>query len=264
MPAGLAFLRRLAFPRKLGFLEKVYGRSLRRLGVAWIQCSNGVVWKLDLTDPTQRWIVYGDYQGPPAMAWARHWLKDGGVVVDSGANIGQMLLYFAPLRGVRVLAFEPLPHAHNWLSECAGLYPHWNVDIIKAGLGDAHRNEWMQCDGPRSTTNLGWYRSRDLPRINIEIDRLDRYRKKFDLQRIRLWKLDVEGAEYEALKGAERLFADGSIEAMLLECNPKNFERVRDYLYGHNCRMYIATGRGLVAADASDASKKDFIVLREP
>jgi len=48
LPFGLAFLRALPLPRKLGFLERIYGQKLSSLGVATVSLSNGFVWKLDL------------------------------------------------------------------------------------------------------------------------------------------------------------------------------------------------------------------------
>ncbi|MGI9318732.1 MAG: hypothetical protein ACR2QW_15495, partial [bacterium] len=51
LPVHLNLVRRIQFPRKLGILERVYGKFLDGKGTQWVTCSNGIVWKLDLTDP---------------------------------------------------------------------------------------------------------------------------------------------------------------------------------------------------------------------
>lgn len=160
LPAVLRLLRRLPLPHKLGLLEKLYGQELGQLGIAWVVTANGVLWKLNLADACQRWIVFGDYEGSIQMSWLRHWLAPGGVVIDSGANIGQMLLYLAPLPGVDLFAFEPLPTAADWLDECLRHQPNWSVKVIRQGLSDSIGTLSMQIDGARSTTRSDWYGSK--------------------------------------------------------------------------------------------------------
>ena len=45
-----------------------------------------------------------------------------------------------------------------------------------------------------------------------------------------LWKLDVEGYEIEALKGAGSYLKDGRIRAVYVELHGDNGIRIRDYL----------------------------------
>ena len=98
----------MEFPRKLGICERLFARSLSRYGVCWVRTAAGVPWKLDLTLSTHRWIVYGKYEGRPFLDWARQYLPRDGIIVDSGANIGQMLLYLAQcVPAGKVPAFEP-------------------------------------------------------------------------------------------------------------------------------------------------------------
>jgi len=85
------------------------------------------------------------------------WMKNGGLLVDSGSNIGQILLYVAPLSGCRVMAFDPFPPAREWLKECLSYHRGWEVEVFDFGLGRESAKCPMQCDGARSTTNLEWY-----------------------------------------------------------------------------------------------------------
>ena len=95
LPLPLTGLQPFDFPHKLGICERLFGKALAPHGIAWVHTAAGIAWKLDLTLNLHRWIVYGKYEGAPFLNWARQFLPRDGVVVDSGANIGQMLLYLA-------------------------------------------------------------------------------------------------------------------------------------------------------------------------
>lgn len=217
LPHALRLLRRLPLPRKLGLLERLYGRRLAREEIVWVEASNGVVWKLDLADACQRWIVYGDYEGSAQMGWLRRWLSGGGIVIDSGANIGQMALYLAPLPGVELFAFEPLPSAADWLEECLRRYPRWPVRVIRKGLSSACEEVVMQVDGARSTARTDWYQRKHFPTISLPMTTLDVFLDESGIASVKLWKLDVEGHELQALEGARRHLERQKIAAILVE-----------------------------------------------
>lgn len=260
LPPGLSFIRRLQFPRKLGVLERIYGRILCKQGVQWVQTSNGIIWKLDLSDVTQRWIVYGDYEGPLQMQWIMNWLSGGGLVVDSGANIGQMLLYLAPLSGVHVLAFEPVQKNRQWLQQCLSLYPSWSVQLIEKGLSDAEDVKIFQLDGGRSTTRLDWYQGKDLETMQLAVVRLDQV---VSGETIRLWKLDVEGGELEALAGATRLFEEKKIDAVLVEVCKDHLTAMTDFLKPFGYVLYtFGHGGQLAPAPEALTETTNLIVLQ--
>ena len=64
-------IRILKMPEKLGLLESLLGSTLAALGTGWVKCSNGVIWKLDLTKPTHRSIVYANDAGAIPGDWAQ-------------------------------------------------------------------------------------------------------------------------------------------------------------------------------------------------
>lgn len=90
-PLPLTWLQFIDFPYKLGICERIFGKAIAPYGICWIKTGSRLVWKLDLANPTHRWIVYGKYEGSAFLNWAKNYLPTNGIVIDSGASIGQML-----------------------------------------------------------------------------------------------------------------------------------------------------------------------------
>lgn len=262
LPLGLIILRKLTFPHKLGILERLYGMRLAKHDKCWVSASNNVTWKLDLNDPTHRWIVYGDYEGDVQMNWLRQWLKNGGVVVDSGANIGQMLLYMAPLPGVEVHACEPLPSALSWLKECLSNYPNWKVSVVNKGLSEIEKKLPIQVDGTKSTARMDWYIDKKNPSITIDVIPLDKYTSEHNIGRVRLWKLDVEGHELPALRGAERSLREKRIEAVLVEVSESTRYSVIEFLSTVGYETYSIRRQGkLTRCDIDSKGNENILAL---
>jgi len=238
LPKLLQFIRRFDFSKKLGVLEKIYGNQLQRLGQGWVTCSNGVIWKLNLEDPCHRWIIYGKYEGGAGIDFALDKLKNGGIYIESGANIGQWLLFIANMKNVKSLAFEPVSSERNWLDQCVNKQRGWDVSILPFGLGSKEGYLEIQQDGPRSTLKLDWYQGKNFGREKVEIRRLENVLEDIGVEKITFWKLDVEGAELEAIKGVEKLLANKKIEYIYFECHPDNYTAVSQLLGKYNYCVY--------------------------
>jgi FkbM family methyltransferase len=259
LPFGLRVLRKLPLPKKLGTLGRIYGNSLARCGVTWVETSAGPDWKLDLRNHTHRWIVCGDYEGPGLIEWARGWIRENSVVVDSGANIGQVLLYLAPkIRSGRYIAVEPHPVARQWLEECLSRYPQWKVTVEKFGLGE--------CAGRASLAGqwggdveVGSHTELEFGSGEIEVVALDDYARQAGLQKIDFWKLDMEGAEESALRGADALLSAQAIRALVLETGRERFGGMLDMLAKHKYRPHGWNGRPLARGDVSSHRNVLFI-----
>src|SRR5690606_30433941 len=140
--------------------------------------------------------------------------------------------------GVKIYAFEPLPCSAGILDECLSRYPDWDVNLVNKGLSAEKGSVTVQVDGARSTSRLDWYQGKMLPRIEISVDRLDAFAEATGISRIRLWKLDVEGAEVEAIRGADRLLKNYAIDAILVEVSSNSKEVIgllNDYGYDIFC-----------------------------
>lgn len=237
IPYPLLWLQPFDFPHKLGICERLFGQAIASKGISWVRTGAGIPWKLDLTNPTHRWIVYGKYEGSGFLTWAKQFLPPNGVIVDSGANIGQMLQYFAQwVPDGQVLAFEPGKEASDWLKECLTAHPTLPVELLTYGLGATSAQLRLQTIG----TNFGhgaWNQISETEGEAIQIVRLTDEVEKRALKKIDLWKLDVEGYEIPALQGAEELLREKRIRAVYVELIGDNGQRIRDHLdlLGYRC-----------------------------
>jgi len=168
------------------------------------------------------------------MNWLRQWLAPGGVVVDSGANIGQTVAYFGPLLGVRVFAFEPFAEASEWLNQCLAQQTGWHVEVVSAGLHDVSGSlqllipDFAWQIGAQATLQRGWYGDRVKRYVTIPVLRLDEFLEERKVDRLRLWKLDVEGWEVHALTGARAALGRHAIDAVYVEVGQDHLSRVRE------------------------------------
>ena len=85
----------------------------------------------------------------------------------------------------------------------------------------------------------------------IEIVRLEDLLRARRIARVDLWKLDVEGFEMPALRGAGKLLSDQGIGAIYVELRGENGRAIRDFLesVGYQCHIFSSRGRLFVPAE---------------
>jgi FkbM family methyltransferase len=245
LPFLLTQLQPIDFPRKLGICERLFGKAIASQGICWVSTGSGITWKLDLTNPTHRWIVYGKYEGAPFLNWAKKFLASDAIIVDSGANIGQMLMYLVQwVPQGKILAFEPGVEASSWLEECLKVHPTMPVEIIPAGLGAAPAQLRLHNIGA-SLGHGAWNQISTTEGDKIQIVRLADELAARSIETVDLWKLDVEGYEIPALQGAEELLKHKRIKAIYAELTGENGDRVRAYLdnLGYSCHLISSQNR---------------------
>ena len=230
----------------------MFGRALARHGVCWVQTSAGIPWKLDLRSVTHRWIVYGKYEGSAFLDWARSHLKASSIVVDSGANIGQMTLYMAGWipQGL-LLAFEPGSVARGWLKESLARNPHLPVEVVPVGLGAEEARKTLRQLGSEDLHGSWNQVADDGEGERMVVRRLADVLAERGISEVDLWKLDVEGYELPALEGAGRLLEGQKIRAVYAELGFGNGPLIRQYMAakGYECFLFARSGRMYVPGE---------------
>jgi FkbM family methyltransferase len=244
VPLLLSWLQPSDFPHKLGICERLFGKAIAQQGICWVQTGAAIPWKLDLRNPTHRWIVYGKYEGAAFLNWAKKFLPSNGVVVDSGANIGQMALYLAQyVSQGTVLAFEPGKAAADWLEECLKTHPALPIELIRSGLGSSAAHLRLQ---PFGSTEIhgAWSQISETEGEPVRITQLSDELASRSIAAVDLWKLDVEGYEIPALQGAKELLQAKQIKALYVEMTGNNGLRIREYLSTLNYRCHLFSSKG--------------------
>lgn len=146
------------------------------------------------------------------------------VVIDAGANRGsytRKALAMAEAIGCRIdlRAFEPSPACLDILRREFGHRD--NVSIIPAGLGD-RMGEAKLYGGKTGSSQASFTRRPGMlttptDAIQVCVARLDEYFSTQHLARVDLLKLDVEGFELAALRGAGEQLAPEIIDVIQFE-----------------------------------------------
>jgi FkbM family methyltransferase len=182
-------------------------------------------------------VYYFGLWEPSNTYTVRRLVKPGAICVDAGANVGWYTILLASLTGPSgtVHAFEPSPDAMLELEENVALNGRsGNVVLNRTGLGrTVEEARTLYSTGsslysslyevPRNEASV---RISDLPLSHpvihtIAMTSLDQYADERRLSRIDFLKLDVEGAEFDVLRGAEKFFDRSQCRPTIqLEVNP--------------------------------------------
>lgn len=180
-------------------------------------------------------------------------LKPGDYAIDGGANIGFFTLLASVLVGKEghVLSVEPGVNNLPSLKANIKLNKLTNIEIVPQPLWSKHelvqlhlcsdgsKNSMAPHDGTRGASLL-------------EAVMLNDYATEEICPQLRLIKLDIEGAELDALKGGTGFLSDPHqcpyiVMELNIEALPKfnaSIERIRDFMRGFGYSMFMLNFNG--------------------
>jgi FkbM family methyltransferase len=185
-------------------------------------------------------VIYANPPDLPEMLVWRRALREGGLFVDVGANVGSYTILAAEL-GAEVIALEPAADTFGLLAENIALNGY-KVRAIQAAAGD-------HCGTARFTTGLDAANSlaADGPAVTelVTVDSL------IGDSRVAGMKVDVEGFELDVLRGAIGALAGRRIALIQLEWNETSRSAlgtdrrpVAELLESYGYRLYRPDARG--------------------
>jgi FkbM family methyltransferase len=225
---------------------------------------SGLELRCDLTDHVQRQVYYGLYEAAETRI-IRSLLRPGSIFFDLGANVGYFTLLAASAVGPagQVHAFEPITEntdvitwnlTHNCLR---------NTVVNTVGVSDGSTATLLVIKplgfGSSAWASITMTHSDDNTEpVTVPAVAIDDYVAQHVIAAVTLMKIDVEGAEMLALRGAERLLSRPDAPDVICEVNPRLLRRigiepheVSDRLRGHGYALRAVTQRGLKSVPTS-------------
>ena len=203
-------------PRLKGWLVAL----AQRLGTppsGTFRVRRGLQMELDPRQYVDRMIFFHCFEDVSVRLFLQH-LKTNDVVLDIGANIGYYALVSAAAVGPggRVIAFEPSPEVARKLRRNILLNGLTNIEVRQVAVSDEAGEtalSWPEDNTAHASLKQG---SASWVSTAVRTERLDDHLDEFGS--VAAIKLDIEGAEYAAIKGAARLLAQRR-PAVLMEVN---------------------------------------------
>ncbi|BAZ24829.1 FkbM family methyltransferase [Kalymmatonema gypsitolerans NIES-4073] len=202
-------------------------------------------------------VIYCGLYDYNEMNFLLRYLRDEDSFLDIGANVGVYTLLGAfKIKNGSIYSFEALPKNYNRLEENLVLNQLQQVKPYKLAVSDF-----------TGTTALNLAERDSMPfitatatenTITVPTDTLDNLLKNQSLANLTLAKMDIEGAEILAFKGATSLLKQQRPYVWILEINDavNNFgyqkQDVVNFLQNHGYRLYNYN---------ADSNKLDAITL---
>lgn len=170
---------------------------------------------LRLSEHMERRIFWMGYYSQDVISLLDRLLTANMVVIDVGANIGEISLVAAKRVGSagRVIAFEPMDEVADELQSSITRNGMDNIHLVRLGLSDQDREDvpiYRSCgqgesdDEHRGLGSLYGGVIELVPSQFITLTTLDSYLARCPLERVDIIKVDIEGAELPCLRGAEQ------------------------------------------------------------
>jgi FkbM family methyltransferase len=211
-------------PAPIGVFLK---RALRIKRIV-VHTAQGKYWLDPATNLAASILTNGTYE-PNMQRTLLALLRPGNVFVDLGANEGYFTIQGAKLTEPdgRVIAVEPQDRIIPVLQENIRLNSVKNVELFHAAISDKSGAGKLHLAPDLNSGSSSFYRTTkySVPTQTTKTITLAELLNESDITQVDLMKVDIEGAEYEAILGSPEIFKDHRIKAIALELHPVVLER---------------------------------------
>jgi FkbM family methyltransferase len=180
----------------------------------------------------------------PLMEFGYKLITHDSVIIDGGSNQGIFSLAFASFsKNIKVFAIEPFQYCHEILNKNIKINKFKNIKIIKNILSNKIAKYNLDYSNDVSTASIihDWGGHKIL---KIKSTTIDSIKEKFKLEKIDIIKLDVEGAEILAIKGASKTILQCR-PIIVLECNMSQFSQI-SFLKNLGYKTYLFNNNGFL------------------
>ena len=184
------------------------------------------LWWIARRDAISDSLFSGSFE-PSGRAFLKSFLRPGMTVLDVGAHGGVYTMsaarWVAP--GGRVVSFEPSVRERSRLLNHLRLNGITNVTVVPWAVGAEETEvELLVVEGEETGCNsLRKPPGERVRALRVPMCRLDTYVERHAVGRVDFIKMDIEGGEWDALRGAEGIFTRDR-PVLLCEIEPARIE----------------------------------------
>jgi FkbM family methyltransferase len=175
----------------------------------------------------------------------REYVAAGDTVYDIGANVGYVSLSLAKRVGPQgsVIAFEPIPQNIAAFRNNVAINGITNVQLLECAASDHAGEALIRLAENPSTASLVWHRNNSsATELSIRTVSVDDLVETGELAYPKFVKIDVEGAEAQALCGMRRTLA-AARPVLFVECSEAGREQAWHLLVDLQYRCQSAITR---------------------
>lgn len=250
----------LVRPKLTAIKCRVLGRRLPRVMVVRSLDREGIRFEAGVRAELYS-LVYLGWE-PEFIRAMLEQLEPDDVFFDVGANLGLVALHAA--RHCRVLAFEPDPYFRSRLERNIELNPELSVEVHQVAVGDADGRVTLFRDH-EGATSASLVRQREEPEaVEVPSRKLSSMVADGSAPAPTVVKLDIEGAEILALRGARDLLHGAAApRALFLEIH-SSFLRGFDSSAEEVAELLGEAGYTDAVYDEVRDDQRHLIVRKEP
>ena len=224
---------------------------------------NGSHFQLHIDDWVQQNVFFlGEYE-PAELKAIGPYLKDDAVFIDVGANFGWYTLFASSIIGNegQVVAFEPFPENFKRLSQNIGLNP--NRKIIAENLAVGEQKGVLDLYYNKEEQNLGMVSKNatlNSKKKTVPMIAFDDYVREHNIKKIDFIKIDIEGAELQALQGMKevlRKLKPVLLVEILKEQNDRN--SILSFLLDLGYQQFYITDDGAISSIETTVNRDNYL-----
>tara|TARA_Y100000389_G_scaffold143669_1_gene141972 strand:+ start:13237 stop:14154 length:918 start_codon:yes stop_codon:yes gene_type:complete len=206
------------FLRRLGFLNDIHKGKFEYQGLTFYNAKNDI--------GIEASIITNNTYEPEVIKEIKSTLYNESTFIDGGANIGFFSLIASKIVGPNgtVIAFEPTPSTFSYLKKNININNINNIIISDKGLSSSEKQLpfLLSDNNPEANSIISKDHEsfqNDDQVIKISTTTIDKFCIENNIKKIALIKLDIEGQELEAIKGAKEILSINKNVKIIFELN---------------------------------------------
>ena len=155
-------------------------------------------------------------------------LSSVDTIFDVGANEGNTIKKYSEwFPNAKIYGFEPHPDVLPKL--LSNLKNFKNIEIVQKGVSDSSKSAVFYCNNLEDSSSLLKSKQINDPQIDgllkttkevdVELTSLDEFANMNNIKKVNFLKMDIQGGELSALKGAKKLLESKRIDIIYVEVN---------------------------------------------